>query len=139
MSAEFARILTGLMANRQLGPQAVAYASGRAVSTIYRLVAGATAPSVQLVQDIAPVLQLSVADLLVIAGLSMEPVPDRSGAYEATEEIGSLVAAASWLSRGQVEQVTAHARQLKAERDEQHALGRVGDDAQPGAALSDVE
>lgn len=114
MSAEFARILTGLMGNRRLSRQALAYASGRAESTINRLVTGATAPSVELLQDIAPALQLPVADLLVIAGLPTDPVAHRPGHYEASNEIGSLVAAVSWLSPEQVERVTALARKLKA-------------------------
>jgi transcriptional regulator with XRE-family HTH domain len=102
------------MVNRRLSRRALAYASGRAESTINRLVTGATAPSVELLQDIAPTLQLSVADLLVIAGLQTDPVAHRPGPYAASSEIGSLVAAASWLSPEQVEQVTALARRLKA-------------------------
>jgi transcriptional regulator with XRE-family HTH domain len=114
VSTEFARILSGLMANRRLTVIALSRASGRAEATINRILAGITAPSAAVLQDLAPALQLPVADLLVIAGLSAEQVAERPGAYDASREIGTLVAVASWLSPEQVEQVTALAHQLKA-------------------------
>ncbi len=103
------------MANRRLTRAALSRASGRAESTINRLLAGTTPPTAETLQDIAPALQMGVADLLVIAGLPVEYDAGRPGPWQATSEIGSLVAAASWLTPGQVEQVTALARKLKAQ------------------------
>jgi hypothetical protein len=51
-----------------------------------------------VLQDIAPVLQIDVADLLVIAGLPTDHDPNPPGLYRASREIASLVAAASWLT-----------------------------------------
>ncbi len=113
MSAEFARILLGLMDNRRLTRRALSRASGRAESTINQLVSGRTDPNAEILQDIAPTLQLPVADLLVIAGLPTEQCPEQPRAWRASQEIGSLVAAASWLTAKQVEQVIALARELK--------------------------
>lgn len=113
-AADFASILQGLMANRSLTNMGLSRASGRAQSTINQLLSGSILPTAEVLQDIAPALQISVADLLVIARLPVEydeyrrPTP-----YQAGQEIGSLVAAASWLSPEQVEQVTALARALR--------------------------
>ncbi|MEU7575509.1 helix-turn-helix transcriptional regulator [Micromonospora sp. NPDC049240] len=112
MSRDFALILRGLVANRRLTPQAMSRASGRAESTIRQLLSGAIPPSVEVLHDIAPGMQLPVADLLVIAGLSVDDVSPREGPYDASQEIGSLVAVASWLSRDQVQQLTTRAREL---------------------------
>jgi transcriptional regulator with XRE-family HTH domain len=112
VSADFGSILLGLMANRRLSPEALSRASGRALSTIAHLLAGRTPPRAEVLQDIAPALQMAVADLLVIAGLPADYDAGRPGPYRASHEIGSLVAAASWLTPEQVEQVTAFARQL---------------------------
>jgi hypothetical protein len=115
VSNDFARILNGLMTNRRLTRVALSRASGRAESTINRLLVGATPPTAELLQDIAPALQMAVADLLVIADLPVEYDASRPGPWKATSGIGSLVAAASWLMPEQVEQVTALARELKAQ------------------------
>jgi transcriptional regulator with XRE-family HTH domain len=111
MSHEFAQILRGLLANRQLSPRVVSRASGRAESTINQLLTGRVAPNVELLQDIAPALQMPLADLLVIAGIPEAPIPDRPGPYRATEQIGELVAVASFLTPQQVNQVPSRPRQ----------------------------
>ncbi|GAB3076479.1 hypothetical protein [Micromonospora schwarzwaldensis] len=113
MSRDFALILRGLVANRRLTPQVMSRASGRAESTIRQLLSGAIPPSVKVLQDIAPAMQLPVADLLVMAGLSVDDISPREGPYGTSQEIGSLVAVASWLSRDQVQQLTTSARELR--------------------------
>jgi transcriptional regulator with XRE-family HTH domain len=113
VNAHFAVILQGLMANRRLTPRALSRASGRAESTINQLLSGSIPPTPQLLHDIAPALQITSADLLVIAGLSPDDGVRRPEPHRATQEIGSLVAAASWLTPQQVEQVTALARELR--------------------------
>lgn len=110
VNPEFPRILTGLMANRALSRKALAVAVGLAESSINRLAGGMTAPTAAVLQDIAPVLQVPVADLLVIAGLptaQLPPAPAVAGG------IADLVAVASGLTPEQLQQVTALARQLK--------------------------
>lgn len=57
-------------------------------------------------------MHMPVADLLVIARLPIESVPPRNEPYDASQEIGSLVAAASWLPPGQVQDLTRRAREL---------------------------
>ena len=118
MSATFSEMLGGLMANRHLTRRALSRASGRAESTINLLLEGTLEPSAEIIQDIAPALEIAVVDLLVIAGLPRHYDTERTGPWRATGEVGSLVAAASWLSPEQVEQVTALARQLKAATSE---------------------
>src|SRR4051794_1237044 len=102
MSAEFARILQGLMDNRRLTCRTLSRASGRAESTIKQMVSGRIDPNAEMLQDIAPALQVSVADLLVIAGLPISWDTERPGPWHATQEIGSLVAVATWLTPDQV-------------------------------------
>ncbi|MGN9908877.1 helix-turn-helix domain-containing protein [Phytohabitans sp. LJ34] len=116
MSAEFAVILRGLMDNRRLSPRAMSRASARAEATINQLLTGAVPPTADILEDIAPVLQLDLADLLVIAGLSTVPTPGRPKPYKATMEIGSLVAAASALTPEQVGGLVETARSLKQDR-----------------------
>lgn len=58
---------------------------------------------------------MPVADLLAIAGLPMEHDPLRRHPWGAAQEIGGLVAAATFLTAEQVEQLTALARELKAQ------------------------
>ncbi|WP_147252567.1 helix-turn-helix domain-containing protein [Micromonospora endolithica] len=113
MSLDFAVVLRGLVANRRPTPQAMSRASGRAESTIRQLLSGAIPPNLEVLQDIAPAMQLPVADLLVIAGLPVDDVPRREGSSEATQEIGSLVAVASWLPPDQVRQLVTLARELR--------------------------
>ena len=112
MSADFAFILRGLMANRRLTRRVLSRASGRAESTINQLMSGRIPPKVELLEDIAPALQMPLADLLLIAGLPTEEVAARQGPYIAAQEMQSLVAAASRLSAEQVELLIAHARRL---------------------------
>jgi transcriptional regulator with XRE-family HTH domain len=119
MSHEFANILQGLTENRRLSPRAVSRASGRAESTINQLIRGKISPTAEILQDIAPVLEIPLADLLVIAGISTEPAPDRPAPYQATLEIGQLVAAASWLTPEQVGRLVDLARNLKAQNLEE--------------------
>lgn len=113
MSHDFATILQGLMENRRLSQGAVSRASGRAESTIARLTRGVIPPTAEILQDVAPVLEMPLDDLLVIASLPREHASDRPGPYQASSEIGSLVAAASWLTPEQVEQLVQLARNLK--------------------------
>lgn len=80
ISHDFGLILRGLVANRRLTPQAMSRASGRAESTIRQLLSGAIPPRVEVLQDIAPAMQLPVADLLVIAGLPVDDVPPKVNA-----------------------------------------------------------
>jgi transcriptional regulator with XRE-family HTH domain len=74
------------MANRRLSPRAVSRTSGRAESTINQLLSGRIAPKVEVIQDIAPALEMSVADLLVIAGVPVEWEANRPGVLAATLE-----------------------------------------------------
>jgi transcriptional regulator with XRE-family HTH domain len=112
MSLEFGTILQGLMDNRRLSVRAVSRASGLAESTIKQLVDGRIVPTYQILEDIAPALQLSVADLLVIAGVAGERAPDRQAWYEAAEEIGELIAVATLLTPDQVQLLLDDARGL---------------------------
>jgi transcriptional regulator with XRE-family HTH domain len=112
MSTDFGSILRGLMANRRLTNRVLSRASGRAESTINQLLNGGIPPTTELLQDIAPSLQVTVADLLVIAGLPSQGVSTTEGPYASAREIGSLVATASSLPPEQVELLIAHARHL---------------------------
>jgi transcriptional regulator with XRE-family HTH domain len=113
MNGNFSQILQGLINNRRLTCRVLSRASGRAESTLNQLLSGRIAPNTELLQDIAPALQMPIADLLVIAGLPTTWDVNRAGRWRATLEIGSLVAAASWLTADQVQQVTALAQKLK--------------------------
>lgn len=114
MNGQFAEILQGLMGNRRLTPRAVSRASGRAESTIRQLLSGKVLPTVEMIQDISPVLEMPVADLRVIAGLPDEPARDHSAPYAAATEIGRLVAAASRLTPAQVANLVEVARSYPA-------------------------
>jgi transcriptional regulator with XRE-family HTH domain len=113
VSTDFAVNLQGLLANRRLTPRTLSRASERAESTINQLLAGRIAPTVPILEDIAPALQLPLADLLVIAGLTADDCTAASERRQARQEIGTLVAVASWLTPQQVESVTAYARSLR--------------------------
>ncbi|WP_346533244.1 helix-turn-helix transcriptional regulator [Micromonospora sp. DPT] len=89
MGATFGSILQGLMANRHLTRRALSRASGRAESTINQLVAGRIQPTAGPLKDIAPALEMSVADLLVIAGL---PSDYESGGRGGSRRLGRLAA-----------------------------------------------
>lgn len=115
MTGEFGEILQGLMSNRRLTPGAVSKASGRAHSTINGLISGRVLPTVEVVQDIGPVLEMSASDLRVIAGLPDAPASDHPAPYRAAAEIGSLVAVASHLTREQVAELVQIARSYRAE------------------------
>ncbi|WP_242888802.1 helix-turn-helix domain-containing protein [Actinomadura litoris] len=94
MSNDFAKIFRGLMENRNLTPTAVSRASARAESTIYQLLSGKLSPRADILRDIAPVLQMKVSDLFVIADITVDSaVPHK----EVGVEIGELVATASSL------------------------------------------
>jgi hypothetical protein len=91
------------------------------------------APTAEILQDIAPALQMEVADLLVIAGLPVTYDAGRPGPYQTSGEMGSLVAAASSLTPEQVKQVTtlhASSRRRTADRYEPRPAA--------GATLADV-
>lgn len=110
VSADFPKVLQGLMQNRRLSARTVSRASGRAESTVNQLLTGDLSPSPQVLRDIAPVLQMNVADLLVIAGLPADSAPAAQEPYPATLEIGQLVAAASFLTPSQVTLLVQSAR-----------------------------
>lgn len=112
MSADFARVLRGLMQNRRLSPRAVSRASGRAESTVNQLLAGTLQPSHDILREFAPVLQLDAADLFVIANLSPDSETAAREPYLATVEIGQLVAAASFLTPAEVKQLIQSAKAL---------------------------
>ncbi|WP_242909180.1 helix-turn-helix domain-containing protein [Actinomadura terrae] len=112
MSNDFAKILRGLMENRNLTPRAVSRASVRAESTIYQLLSGRLQPRADIVRDIAPVLQMQVSDLYVIAGISSDPaVPSEWD--DVALEIGELVAVASFLDRAEIRDLVQIARAIR--------------------------
>jgi transcriptional regulator with XRE-family HTH domain len=113
MSADFARVLHGLMQNRRLSARAVSRASARAESTVNQLLTGRLQPTHDILRDIAPVLQLDAADLFVIADLPADPGTAAREPYPATMEIGQLVAAASFLTPAEVEQLVQSAKALR--------------------------
>lgn len=113
VSPDFAAILQGLMANRRLTRRTLSRASERAESTINQLLTGRIAPTAQILEDIAPTLQVPLADLLVIAGLAADDRTAESERGQASQEIGTLVAFASRLTPQQVESVIAYARSLR--------------------------
>ncbi|WP_437073138.1 XRE family transcriptional regulator [Streptomyces sp. enrichment culture] len=115
MTQRFADILQGLMDNRGLSPRAVSRASARAEATILQLLHGSVPPSPEIVKDIAPVLQIPEADLLVIADLATRQTSSRPSAYRNSTEIGELVSIASSLADGQFRRLIDVARSLKAE------------------------
>ncbi|MGW7312578.1 XRE family transcriptional regulator [Streptomyces sp. NPDC054865] len=115
MTQRFADILQGLMDNRGLSPRAVSRASARAESTILQLLHGSVPPSSEIVKDIAPVLQIPEADLLIIAGLATTPTSTLPRPYRNSTEIGELVSIASSLSDGQFRRLIEVARNLKSE------------------------
>jgi hypothetical protein len=65
----FARVLTGLMDLRGLPVRAMARGTARSMSTIHMLRSGSHNPEPLLTQEIAKVLDMSEADIRVIAGL----------------------------------------------------------------------
>jgi len=66
------------------------------------------------VRDIAPVLQIPQADLLVIAGIAAPP-PTTSAPYRNPAEIGALVSIATSLSDEQLRKLIDLAHHLKSE------------------------
>ncbi|MFI9772087.1 helix-turn-helix domain-containing protein [Streptomyces sp. NPDC052415] len=115
MTQRFADILQGLMDNHGLSARDVSRASARAESTIRQLLHGSIPPSPEIIADIAPVLQISEADLLVIANLATTPASNPSKPYRNSTEIGELVSIASSLSDGQFRLLIDVARNLKSE------------------------
>lgn len=113
MSADFARVLRGLMQNRRLSVRVVSRASGLAQATVNQLLTGKLPPTPRILRDIAPALQLDVADLLVIADLPIDSETAARGPYPATLEIGQLVAAASFLTPFQVNLLVQSARAFR--------------------------
>ncbi|MER6441944.1 helix-turn-helix transcriptional regulator [Streptomyces sp. NPDC001185] len=118
MTETFAAILKGLMDNRGLSPRAVSRASARAESTILQLLHGSILPSPEIVKDIAPVLQIPEADLLIIADITTTTPasPARpSTNYRNSAGIGELVSIASLLSDGHFRRLLDLARSLNSE------------------------
>ncbi|GLH99935.1 helix-turn-helix domain-containing protein [Phytohabitans aurantiacus] len=118
MSADFARVLKGLMQNRRLSARAVSRASGRAESTVNQLLTGKLQPTHDILRDLAPVLQLDAADLFVIANLSIDSETAAREPYHATVEIGQLVATASFLTPAEVKLLVQSARALRGDNQE---------------------
>ncbi|MEU3266453.1 helix-turn-helix domain-containing protein [Streptomyces bacillaris] len=115
MTQRFAEILQGLMDIRGLSPRDVSRASARAESTIRQLLHGGVPPSSEIVKDIAPVLQISEADLLIIADLAAAESEISSSPYRNSVGIGELVSIASSLSDEKFRQLIQVARDLNAE------------------------
>jgi transcriptional regulator with XRE-family HTH domain len=101
------------MQNRRLSARTVSRASGRAESTVNQLLTGKLQPTPQILRDIAPVLQLDIDDLLVIADLPIGSETAAQEPYPATAEIGQLVAAASSLTPTQVKLLVQSARAFR--------------------------
>ncbi|MFF3856932.1 helix-turn-helix domain-containing protein [Micromonospora sp. NPDC002575] len=118
MSADFARVLHGLMQNRRLSARAVSRATGRAESTLNQLLTGKLQPTRDILRDLAPVLQLDTADLFVIADLCVDSENVAREPYPATVEIGQLVAAASFLTPPEVTLLVQSAKALRRETQE---------------------
>lgn len=115
---EFAEVLEGLMRNRHLTARAVCRASLRAESTINQLLAGTLLPHADLVKRIAPVLGMETADLLVIAGLPVEPEPVEPKPDAAwARKIGTLVTVAHGLTPAQVAHLIEVAEELGTENE----------------------
>ncbi|MGK4597673.1 XRE family transcriptional regulator [Amycolatopsis sp. w19] len=115
MTQRFADILQGLMDNRELSPRAVSRASARAESTILQLLNGVVSPSPETVKDIAPVLNIPEADLLIIAGIATSQSSNTAKPYRNSTEIGELVSIASSLSAEQLRRLIVVARSLNSE------------------------
>ncbi|MFI1941074.1 XRE family transcriptional regulator [Streptomyces purpureus] len=115
MTQRFADILQGLMDNRGLSARAVSRASARAESTILQLLHGSVPPSPEMVKDIAPVLEIPEADLLIIAGLAATSTSSPPRSYRNSTEIGELVSIASSLSDEHFRRLIDVARNLKSE------------------------
>ncbi|EME50897.1 hypothetical protein H074_37618 [Amycolatopsis decaplanina DSM 44594] len=98
-----------------MSPRAVSRASARAESTILQLLNGAVPPSPETVKDIAPVLNIPEADLLIIAGLTTRQSSSATKSYRNSTEIGELVSIASSLSAEQLRRLIDVARNLKSE------------------------
>ncbi|MFJ6622724.1 XRE family transcriptional regulator [Kitasatospora sp. NPDC091335] len=115
MTQRFADILQGLMDNRGLSPRSISRASARAESTILQLLHGSIPPSPEIMKDIAPALQISEVDLLVIANLSTRQPSSPAKPYRNSMEIGELVSIASSLEDEKIRQLIDFARNLKSE------------------------
>jgi transcriptional regulator with XRE-family HTH domain len=110
MEVEFGDVLRGLMANRRLTVHGLCVAAGLAHADVGRLLHG-DPPRPRIIREIAPALGMSPNDLLVIAGLSVTDVAPRKQ-HPLHRELIFLRAAASRLSREQVETLITHAYQL---------------------------
>ncbi|OXM49045.1 transcriptional regulator [Amycolatopsis alba DSM 44262] len=98
-----------------MSPRAVSRASARAESTILQLLDGNIPPSPEIVKDIAPVLQISETDLLIIAGLATRQAVSTANPYRNSTEIGELVSIASSLTDEKMRRLIDTARSLKSE------------------------
>jgi transcriptional regulator with XRE-family HTH domain len=105
--------MRGLLENRGLNTELVSRAIGRARSTIVRLLAGDPPPEPKALAELAPLLHMSVADLLVIADISAEPGELEPLPYESIEKLGRLVDVATNLTVRQVEQLIEAAERLR--------------------------
>ncbi|RSM70789.1 XRE family transcriptional regulator [Kibdelosporangium aridum] len=105
--------MRGLLENRGLNTKSVSRATGRARSTIASLLAGDPPPDPKALAELAPLLHMPVADLLVIADVSAEPGELEPQPYESIEKLGRLVEVATNLTVHQVEQLIEAAERLR--------------------------
>lgn len=113
MNQGFGSILTGLMENRALTVKIVSIASGRAYSTINQLVLDRIPPTVEIVRDIAPVLQIPLVDLLVIAEIPVETPVASLPPYPQGSGVSQLIESASTLTTEQLRRLADFARSLQ--------------------------
>jgi transcriptional regulator with XRE-family HTH domain len=111
MSHDFGTVLQGLLDNRGLTMKVVARASGRAYSTINGLLLGLTPPSEEILRHVAPVLEMPLADLLVIAGIPVNPPPSPPSPYPKASGINGLISVAGQLTSEQLRQLAGIGRE----------------------------
>jgi transcriptional regulator with XRE-family HTH domain len=111
----FGAILQGLLDNRGLTPNLVAVGATRSPSTIHLLISGRLPPSEKVLRHVAPVLQMPLADLLVIAGIPVDPPETPPPPYPQTPGIHALIHAATGLTSEQLKQLADRAVELREE------------------------
>lgn len=101
------------MQNRNLSPRTISRSAALAESTVNQLLNGSLAPNLKILHSIAPVLQMQVSDLMVIADVPGESEATHRQAYAAAQEIGRLIALSSSLHPEHVQQLVERAQDLK--------------------------
>jgi transcriptional regulator with XRE-family HTH domain len=112
----FGVILQGLLDNRGLTHKVVAVGATRSPSTIHLLISGRLPPSEKVLRHVAPVLQMPLADLLVIAGIPVDP-PETPPPYPQEPGIRALIHAATGLTSEQLKQLADRAVALREENE----------------------